>query len=81
MTDLSATERDLLQWLSESDLSQYGECHGDDLDSLVAKGLAQIHGEETEMDNPFIAQGHGIMYRAVSLTDAGRELLRGRVHE
>lgn len=80
MSDLSAEEMGLLRWLGEGTqdgLSQYGECYGDNLDSLLAKGLAQIHGEETEMDNPFIAKGHGIMYRAVSLTDAGRELLEG----
>jgi len=75
VTDLSADERSLLQWLAEGTngdgLSQYGECYGASLDSLIAKGLAQLEGVETERINPFIARGDGIMYRAVSLTEAG----------
>lgn len=55
--------------------SQYGECHGAALDSLVAKGFAQVHGAG-EHQAGFIAQDHsgnrGIKYRAVSLTEAGR---------
>jgi len=63
----------LLRWLGESDFSQYGECHGAALDSLVALGMAQIHkpGEHQS----FIAKGDGLMFRAVSLTEAGRAAL------
>ena len=71
---LNNDELDLLVWLGGSEFSQYGECHGITLDSLVAKGLAQIH-EGTEHQDGFIAKGPGKMYRAVSLTDAGREEL------
>src|SRR5262249_4860650 len=41
---LSASERDLLLWLSEEAFSQYGECHGDAFEKLVSLGLAQVHG-------------------------------------
>jgi hypothetical protein len=75
MTNLTVSEKDLLLWLSREDFSQYGECHGSALDSLIAKGLAQLHGEETETNNTFIAKGHGIMFRAVSLTDAGLDVV------
>jgi hypothetical protein len=71
MAELQADERSLLMWLGESDLSQYGECYGQALDRLAAAGLAEVLGPETEMSNPFIAKGHGIMYRAVRLTDSG----------
>jgi hypothetical protein len=69
---LSTEERDLLAWLAQEDVSQYGECYGRTLDALIEKGLAEVLGEETETQNPFIAKGKGIMYRAVRLTDAGR---------
>lgn len=71
MTAASLTEsqRRLLKWLSEEDYSQYGECHGSDLDALVAAGLAQVHGPGEHQR--FIANGPGLMYRAVSLTEAG----------
>ena len=72
MTDLTAREKFLLVWLGNEDFSQYGECHGTALDSLIAKGLAQLHGEDSGFNNTFIAKGHDIMFRAVSLTDAGR---------
>jgi hypothetical protein len=75
MTNLTVSEKDLLLWLGREDFSQYGECHGSALDSLIAKGLAQLHGEETETNNTFIAKGHGIMFRAVSLTDAGLDVV------
>jgi hypothetical protein len=75
MTSLTVSEKDLLLWLSREDFSQYGECHGSALDSLIEKGLAQLHGEETETNNTFIAKGHGIMFRAVSLTDAGLDVV------
>jgi len=76
MTDLTDKEADLLRWLGEEEFSQYGECHGDDLDGLVAKGLAQIHGPGEHQN--FIAKGTSLMYRAVSLTDAGHEALKAR---
>jgi len=69
--DLNDDERHLLQWLSEADFSQYGECYGKALDRLVQLGLAQVHGKETERNNTFIAKGDGIMFRAVSLTALG----------
>jgi hypothetical protein len=71
MKELTKDQRDLLQWLSNEDFSQYGECHGSALDRLIELGLAQVHGEETETDNNFIAKGRGIMFRAVSLTEMG----------
>jgi hypothetical protein len=70
--DVTPIETMLLEWLSKEDFSQYGECHGRTLDRLVERGFAQLHGEDTETNNTFIAKGHGIMFRAVSLTDAGR---------
>jgi hypothetical protein len=73
-TSITKDERDLLFWLSAEDFSQYGECHGKVLDSLCSLGLAQVHGEETEHNNTFIAKGRGIMFRAVSLTPAGWDL-------
>jgi hypothetical protein len=76
MIELTTSEKHLLHWLSKEDFSQYGECHGKDLDSLVAKGLAQIHGADTEHNNTFIAKGDGIMFRAVSLTEAGYDAAR-----
>jgi hypothetical protein len=73
--ELNDSELGLLKCLGESETSQYGECYGMTLDALVAKGLADIMGEGTETQNAFIAKGRGIMYRAVRLTDAGREAL------
>ena len=73
---LNAAERDLLQWLSEETFSQYGECHGNALERLVALGLAQVHGEQEHQDG-FIAKeppGGHLMFRAVSLTPAGVKL-------
>jgi hypothetical protein len=72
--DLTHHEQFLLKWLSGEDFSQYGECHGKALDGLIAKGLAQIHGPH-EHQSGFIAKEphdtQSLMYRAVSLTDAG----------
>lgn len=76
---LDTVEFDLLEWLGSEDYCQYGECHGVALDSLVAKGLAQVHGPG-EHQHGFIAKdpvgAKGMMYRAVSLTEAGVALLR-----
>lgn len=78
MTELVGNERMLLCWLGATEFSQYGECHGQTLDALVSKGLAQIHAPG-EHQNGFIAKGDDSMYRAVSLTDAGRSaLLEGK---
>jgi hypothetical protein len=71
---LTKSELLIMEWLSEGD-GQYGECHGKSLDGLVARGLAVIGGEETGINNSFIAKGSDIMYRAVSLTDTGRAAL------
>ena len=72
--ELTNQEQFLLGWLGKEDFSQYGECHGAALDGLVAKGLAQVHAPG-EHQAGFIAKGTGDKFRAVSLTDAGRELL------
>lgn len=74
MSDLNSGERFILKWLGESDFSQYGECYGKSLDALIAKGLAQVHLPGSHQSG-FIARGNGDMYRAVSLTDAGRAAL------
>jgi hypothetical protein len=77
MVTLNRYELDLLQWLGREEFSQYGECYGDTLSSLIAKGLAQVH-EAGEHQETFIAKGLGsksMMYRAVSLTDLGRQQL------
>lgn len=66
---LTESERGLLRWLSREDYSQYGECHGNTLDALIAAGLAQVHGPGEHQS--FIARGTSMMYRAVSLTEAG----------
>jgi len=71
MTDLSIDERDLLYWLGQEEYSQYGECHGKALDSLIAKGFVQLHGDNGELGS-FIAKGNGPMFQSVSLTEAGR---------
>lgn len=71
---LTTSEKYMLEWLAPEN-GQYGECHGTTLDGLIAKGLAVVGGEETGLDNSFIAKGTGIMYRAVSITDAGRAAL------
>lgn len=71
---LSVAERGLLQWLSTSD-GQYGECHGKTLDGLIARDFAVIQGVESGLNNDFIAKGTDIMYRAVSITNAGRAAL------
>jgi len=74
MTELTTSERVLLEWLSKDD-GQYGECYGKSLDGLIQKGLAVVQGAESGMNNGFIAKGTNIMYRAVSITDAGRAAL------
>lgn len=70
--DLTPDERALLHWLAEEETNQYGECYGAALDSLIAAGLAEVLGADTETQNNFIAKGRGLMYRAVRITDAGR---------
>ncbi|WP_065755252.1 hypothetical protein [Bradyrhizobium paxllaeri] len=74
MTELTSNEHLLLTWLAEGDC-QYGECYGPSLDTLIAKGYAVVGGEETGFENGFIAKGRDIMYRAVKITDAGRNAL------
>lgn len=68
---MTTAQIDLLLWLHNGDGGQYGECHGPDLDELIKLGYAKLAGEETELDNNFIAKGRGIMFRAVHLTDEG----------
>ena len=72
-TELTVDERDLLSWMSAEEYSQYGECHGKALDALIARGYAQVHEDREYQDIAgFIARGDGPMFRAVSLTDAGK---------
>lgn len=73
--DLSNDEYIVLEFLYDCDPAQYGECYGKVLDGLIEKGLAVIGGEDTETQNNFIAKGSGLMYRAVYLTDTGRQAL------
>jgi hypothetical protein len=71
---MTKEERYLLEWLSKED-GQYGECYGKTLDALIENGFAVVGGEDTGLNNGFIAKGRDIMYRAVSITDAGRAAL------
>lgn len=71
---LASNEIALLEWLRKDD-GQYGECYGATLDGLIAKGFVKVQGEESGPTNSFIAKGTSIMYRAVSITDAGRTAL------
>jgi hypothetical protein len=72
---LTAAERQLAEWLSTEDFSQYGECHGATLDALIAKGFAQVSADSSNQAG-FIAKGDAKAYHAVSLTDAGRAALK-----
>lgn len=78
MTDINPSQLALLDWLSAEDFSQYGECHGRDLDALIAAGLAQVHapGEHQNFIANDPAGTKGMMYRAVSLTEAGWAVLK-----
>ncbi len=69
--DLTDAQRDLLIWLGKTEYSQYGECHGKDLDHLIETGLVQVHGDGGAL-GAFVAKGSGDMYNSVSLTEAGR---------
>lgn len=60
------TEKDLLEWLGQEDSSAYGECHGEQLDALIAKGLAEV-----EQAPP----GRSKMFARVTLTEAGLSAL------
>jgi hypothetical protein len=75
---LTDSERDLLRWLGEAEFGQYGECYGASLDRLIELGLAQLHapGEHQNFIANDWAGTKGINYQAVSLTEAGRALLR-----
>lgn len=68
-------EVDLLKWIAEEGKAQYGECYGETLGRLIAKGEVEVL-EGIEHQSGFIARGSGEMYRAVVLTEAGRERLR-----
>lgn len=75
---LTPNERLLLNWLSKEDFSQYGECHGIELDRLIECGLAQVHGPGNHQS--LIASDlDDIMFRAVSLTELG--LARARAED
>lgn len=76
---LTKEEQDLLLWLASESFSQYGECRGATFDRLHSRGLVQIHGPGEHQEG-FIAKAPGrekdLSYRAVSLTESGRELVR-----
>lgn len=72
---MTEEQRKLLEWLAEEKYSQFGECHGRNLDYLVSNGYAVVHDEGEHQDG-FAAQGAGMMYRAVSVTEAGRRYLK-----
>jgi hypothetical protein len=42
VTQLDPTEQFVLQWLSKTDVSPYGECSGRTLDDLIAKRLVEV---------------------------------------
>jgi hypothetical protein len=71
---LRTSEKMLLEWLEKND-GQYGECQGETLNDLIGRGFAVVQGAESGLENGFIAKGTDIMYRAVSITDAGRAAL------
>lgn len=72
---LSDEEKLMLRWLADSEYSQYGECFGSALDMLIVNGLVQGHSGR-EFQKEFIVQGDDAMHQAVSLTAAGRELVK-----
>jgi hypothetical protein len=74
--EMTEDERSTLEWLGEEEFSQYGEVHGRSLDALVERGLAEIHNNPVQGAAFIAPQGRGPMYRAVSLTEAGRAALR-----
>lgn len=71
---LRTSEKMLLEWIQKND-GQYGECQGETLDELMRLGLVMVQGVQSGLENDFIAKGSDIMYRAVSITDAGRAAL------
>ncbi|GAA5544237.1 MULTISPECIES: hypothetical protein [Hyphomicrobiales] len=60
------TDEFLLVWLSKEESSAYGECRGEALDRLIAKGFAEVGPTPPGRDKN---------YARVRLTDAGREAL------
>ena len=63
------TEKDLLEWLGQEDSSAYGECHGEQLDALIAKGLVEVGPTPP---------GRSQMFARVTLTEAGLSALAAR---
>lgn len=61
---LAPQEASLIEWLSREDSSTHGECNGTCLDRLISLGLAILGPPDDRGD----------LYRAVSLTEAGRKL-------
>jgi len=78
--DLTVEQWSLLRWLSAEEYSQYGECHGANLDVLLERGLAKVV-EDPAAQAGFIAQGRSKMFQAVTLTDAGLKLLKEGSHD
>lgn len=75
MFDLTDSEADLLRWLAQEDFSQFGECHGPALESLIAYGLVEVHGPGLNQGG-FIAKGTSLAHSAVSLSPQGWDKLR-----
>jgi hypothetical protein len=74
-TELTVPERNLLEWLGEEDFSRYGECRGRALNLLVEHGLAKVHKDDERFWVHTLSEDRED-YQAVSLTDAGRDVLR-----
>lgn len=72
---MTSEEKYILEWLGRED-GQYGECYGKSLDNLIEMGFAAIGGEDTGINNGFIAKGYDIMYRTVSITETGLSALK-----
>lgn len=64
---MTIAQLSMLEWLGEEESSALGECDGPDLSELFRRGLAVVTPPRVGIDNGF---------RRVSLTDAGRALLR-----
>lgn len=71
---LTDVEISLMRWLLP-DKGQYGECYGETLNKLIARKYAEVKWGR-EHQTGFIAQGDGIKYQAVMLTQAGIDALK-----
>ncbi|WP_028164164.1 hypothetical protein [Bradyrhizobium elkanii] len=68
--ELTPQQVSLLAWLGEEEFFRYSECYGSTLDSLIARGLAQVHDPASKTDNATAKRPrHDVPRR---LADAGR---------